>query len=121
TDIVRPLLSYPKDEIRRYAIEHGVDWREDATNTDTAYLRNYIRHTIVAKLDKEKREALAALLENIKETNEKLDDEIANYLQFKEKKLIKADFITLPHAIATEVMASWLRSHGIREFDKKTI
>ncbi len=30
-------------------------------------------------------------------------------------------FISLPYAVSTEVMATWLRLEGIREFDRKTI
>lgn len=39
----RPLLQYTKGEIYDMAIERGVKWREDSTNTDTSFLRNRIR------------------------------------------------------------------------------
>lgn len=39
----RPLLGMTKGEIVRYAIEQGLEWREDATNNDLRYLRNQVR------------------------------------------------------------------------------
>jgi tRNA(Ile)-lysidine synthase len=119
--LLRPLLGHSKNEIREYAAKHDIDWREDSTNTDTVYLRNYIRQNLTPKLSSQKRVALVQLLERVKETNQKLDGEIANYLQIKDKKLQKNDFNKLPHAAAAEIMASWLRQHEIRDFDKKTI
>lgn len=47
---VRPLLPFSKQEIISYAEEEGLQWREDASNTETKYLRNKIRHNIVPGL-----------------------------------------------------------------------
>lgn len=45
--IVRPLLDRTHDELCRYLREQGIGWREDETNQDTAYLRNFVRHRVV--------------------------------------------------------------------------
>lgn len=42
-DIERPLLNKRKSEIIEYARMNSLEWREDATNSDTKYLRNDIR------------------------------------------------------------------------------
>ncbi len=73
------------------------------------------------KLDNTKKRNLIKLLEEVKETNQKLDNEIANYLQVKDKNLQKNNINQLPHRVAAEVIAFWLRQHDIRDFDKKTI
>lgn len=44
--ILRPLLDFTRDEIREYAIGRGLSWREDSSNTDSAYKRNLIRNEI---------------------------------------------------------------------------
>jgi tRNA(Ile)-lysidine synthase len=41
--IVRPLLHLHKSNLKTYARQHGLEWREDPTNTDEKYLRNAIR------------------------------------------------------------------------------
>ncbi len=47
---VRPLLPFSKQEIINYAEVNQFDWREDASNAETKYLRNKIRHEIIPVL-----------------------------------------------------------------------
>lgn len=49
-ELIRPLLSEPKQELIAYAERHGLEWREDASNARTDYLRNQLRHQIVPQL-----------------------------------------------------------------------
>lgn len=48
--IHRPLLTYTKQQLYDYAAEHQVAWHEDATNAETKYLRNQIRHQVMPVL-----------------------------------------------------------------------
>lgn len=48
--IVRPLLFATRDEITQYAIDHGIEYREDASNAADYYARNRIRHQIIPGL-----------------------------------------------------------------------
>lgn len=43
----RPLLALPRRTLQAYAAAHGLAWRTDASNADTAYRRNAIRHTVL--------------------------------------------------------------------------
>ena len=45
-----PLIGYTKQEISDYAAENGIPYREDATNLETRYTRNYIRHEICPEI-----------------------------------------------------------------------
>ena len=45
--IVRPLLDRTHAELVRYLEVHGQGWREDETNGDTSYLRNFVRHRVM--------------------------------------------------------------------------
>lgn len=45
--IIRPLLFAYKDEIVEYASINKIDYREDTSNVNVKYLRNYIRHNII--------------------------------------------------------------------------
>lgn len=49
-ELIRPLLSESKRELIAYAKRHRLEWREDASNTTTEYLRNQVRHQIVPRL-----------------------------------------------------------------------
>ena len=47
---VRPLLSVRRDEIIKYLHQRNLKWREDHTNADCTYTRNYIRHQLLPAL-----------------------------------------------------------------------
>ena len=48
--IYRPLLDYTHDQLKDWLKARGLDWHEDATNTDTHYLRAYMRHNVLSLL-----------------------------------------------------------------------
>jgi len=119
TDVVkRPLLHASKAEIRDYARRHGLNWREDSTNADTRYLRNHVRHNILAKFDPQQRARLVQIAERMLELNTEIDNLLGRELQ---PQLSREWFNSLPHDVAREVMAAWLRLHGVRDFDRKLL
>ncbi len=48
--IVRPLLSFSRQELRDYLAEEGLPWRDDPTNRDPALTRSRIRHQLLPML-----------------------------------------------------------------------
>lgn len=48
--IVRPLLGVRRAEIEAWLLGLGQAWREDATNADTGYTRNRLRHELLPAL-----------------------------------------------------------------------
>ena len=50
--VIRPLLGVSAAQLRRYLTQMGQDWREDATNEDTEYTRNAIRHRVLPELER---------------------------------------------------------------------
>ena len=48
--IYRPLLDYTHDQLKDWLKTRDLDWHEDATNTDTHYLRAYMRHNVLPPL-----------------------------------------------------------------------
>ena len=48
--IYRPLLDYTHDQLKDWLKARTLDWCEDATNTDTHYLRAYMRHNVLPLL-----------------------------------------------------------------------
>ena len=49
-DIIRPLVSFSKEEIIAFAEEAKIEWREDRSNDSIDYKRNFIRKEVVPKL-----------------------------------------------------------------------
>jgi tRNA(Ile)-lysidine synthetase-like protein len=48
--LLRPLLAQPRAAGRDFLESEGEAWREDATNTDPRYARNFLRHEILARV-----------------------------------------------------------------------
>jgi tRNA(Ile)-lysidine synthase len=49
--ILRPLLETRRTEIEAWLRELGQPWREDATNLDTTFTRNRVRHQLLPELE----------------------------------------------------------------------
>src|SRR5690606_140682 len=114
----RPLLDWTKKRIREYAEEHDLVWAEDVTNTDEAYLRNYIRHRILSRFTRQGREGLLRHIKQTTKVNEEIDKLLDKDLdeQPSRTELSRSWYLRLPYAVATEMMAAWLRRNGILQF-----
>lgn len=113
--ILRPLLHIPKNNITAYARKHGILWHEDATNKDTKYLRNHIRHKILPSFTKGQRSQFLAHIDNLVKLNKDIDKTLASQLSDKSsgQSIDRHWFIMLPHAVALETMAGWLRENSV--------
>ena len=49
-NILRPLLSFSKNEIYQFAELNSIEFREDLSNKKSDYLRNKIRHEVIPRL-----------------------------------------------------------------------
>jgi tRNA(Ile)-lysidine synthase len=50
-DLIRPLLGVGRRDVLAYLAENGLDWREDPSNADPAFLRNRVRHELLPYLE----------------------------------------------------------------------
>jgi tRNA(Ile)-lysidine synthetase-like protein len=48
---VRPLLNVPQDELRTWAAQRGLRWRQDASNQDSSLERNRVRSEVLPGLE----------------------------------------------------------------------
>ena len=67
---VRPLLCLTRAEIEQWLRGRKLTWREDSTNTDTAYARNRIRHEVLPELAEVNARAVAHIAEASAEIRE---------------------------------------------------
>ena len=89
-NIVRPMLTFSRQDIEVYAKENKLKWREDSSNISTKYLRNKLRHDVIPAL----KETNPQLLQNfnktlsfLKDSNEIIEDHIAEI----QKKVVTLD------------------------------
>ncbi len=83
--LIRPLLFATRKQLLDYANEHGIVWREDASNSEDKYLRNAIRHHILPKLE----ELLPGAAPRIAETAQRLRGTELIYRKAIESRLTK--------------------------------
>ncbi len=111
--VQRPLLGMTKKQIRSYAHLHNLQWREDSTNQDETYLRNYIRKHVVAKLDAQARARLLEHSAKAAELNDAIVELTTAYLHrhTTDTEIDRLAYRELPKEVAREVLAEWLRRY----------
>lgn len=119
----RPLLDTPKQQLVSYAQTRGLRWREDSTNQDVRYTRNYIRHRLLSRLSESELLQLNEIIEATRLLNDQIDEQIIHMLHIQPHthQIERRWFAQLPHSIAREVIHAWLRERGVREVDRKTV
>jgi tRNA(Ile)-lysidine synthase len=110
--LIRPLLSLTKNQLLQYAKTHNLEWREDSTNQESAYLRNYIRHHVLSKLSNEKRKELLAIHKTVSMLNSKINQEIASLLQ-SDTHVNRSWLLSFSNQVACELVAEMLRRNDI--------
>jgi tRNA(Ile)-lysidine synthase len=116
--LTRPLLKFSKSEIIDYARQHGLKWREDETNADEKYPRNYVRRVFRELPGKDKQDLLR-IYRQARERNEEIDMLAAGLLG-ENREIPRRLFNSLDHKVACELMAVWLRKEHV-PFDKNTV
>lgn len=129
-EIKRPLLKIAKSQLVKYAQEHGLKWREDSTNTDTRYLRNYVRQVLIPNMEKMDSGWRRHLLKRIN-TAEKLNQDINDTLDFialqhlqETKRGVRFErhwLIMLPNSIGREVLVYALQLAGVSQINSQQL
>jgi tRNA(Ile)-lysidine synthase len=122
-NIIRPLTSVRKQQLLDYAINNGISWREDTTNTNQAYLRNYIRGNIIPLLSAKDRNNLVVNIDKVANIINEKDHLLATISQniVKNSMISRSKFIALPGEVRSELIMYWLRQQNVKEVDKKTV
>lgn len=120
--IKRPLLNIPKAEIIKYAKSNKLKWREDSTNQEDIYLRNYLRKHILGKLSYSQRASMLKNIDKVAKTNKELNVIIATLSHdiINNGLIDRHKFIMLPPEIANELVVYWLRQQSLA-YDKKLV
>lgn len=80
--ILRPMLSFSREEIMQYALENKIQWREDLSNAKTDYLRNALRHQVIPqwkKKDPNFDQQFQETLKHLGEAQDVLEDVISKF------------------------------------------
>ncbi len=95
--IVRPLIGIGKEEIRAYAKENGIPYRDDTSNKETYYLRNWVRLRLLPMLSQFDSESLSKL----QKLTERAEKEVPKYEKWVEVQLSE---VTSENGVSIEVI-----------------
>lgn len=86
--IIRPLLIFTADEVYTYLKDNSMSWREDHSNTDDKYLRNFVRNKAFPMLEERFEHAVKNI--NRLSSHARENEELLSSLVFEK---YKASFI----------------------------
>ena len=82
--IIRPLMCFNREEIAGYAQEYQISWREDSSNYEQHYMRNFLRHEVIPRfkeLNPNFLETMQVNMEKMAEFNQLMDREVARFVE----------------------------------------
>jgi len=68
-NVIRPLLFATRDEITAYAVNNGITFREDSSNSHIKYVRNRIRNRVIPELLEVNARSLSAITATMEHLN----------------------------------------------------
>ncbi len=94
---VRPLLCVRRDEIVKYLRKRNLKWREDHTNVDCTYRRNFIRHRLLPALQQQCSGSIVEQLAELSQSAQKFYSLVCNEAEkvWPQSAVRTADNITL--------------------------
>jgi tRNA(Ile)-lysidine synthase len=120
-NIIRPLLNFSKKDITAYAKNNHVPWREDSTNEDEKYLRNYVRKNISPNLKESSLNDVINKQNRLNELIKPILKQTTAHIKDGKDKIIRTKFINLPNDISNEVIRELLEEFARDSINKKTI
>ena len=78
---IRPLLDFRKEVLSDFLKENGFEWREDASNQDSKYMRNRVRNELLPLLRTLSREGIESRIRDLDNQSRLLQKELESQYQ----------------------------------------
>ena len=78
---IRPLLDFRKNMLSDFLKENGFEWREDASNQDSKYMRNRVRNELLPLLRTHSREGIESRIRDLDSQSRLLQKELESQYQ----------------------------------------
>ncbi|CAN5149309.1 tRNA lysidine(34) synthetase TilS [soil metagenome] len=120
--LVRPLLPFTREELEQYATKQNLTWRTDASNADTHYQRNYLRHKLLpmlAEINPAVVETLAKNAAHFTDAATIYEQGIKHYLKKLIEKRAEGQFVPIKklklYPAQSTLLYEWLSPQGFNE------
>ena len=116
-EIVRPLLTFRRAELRDYLRTRGESWREDSSNGDPSFARNRLRQHLLPVIAEEFGDAAIARIANLAEIARAEEEywtgaEELAARDFCTTSLDARELLALPLAMQRRAVRSWLTANA---------
>ncbi|MBO5394305.1 MAG: tRNA lysidine(34) synthetase TilS [Clostridia bacterium] len=115
---VRPLLNTSKEEILQYIDDNRLEYRDDSTNKDNSYNRNFVRNVLIKEIETRWPNAVQSIVnfgKAVKEDDDFIRKHVYDDALIYEKKTVKIpiSYFLYDKAIVTRVIFKALKNIGI--------
>jgi len=112
-EIIRPLLTFRRAELRNYLRVRGESWREDSSNCDPSFARNRLRQRLLPVIAEEFGVAAIARIADLAEIARAEEEYLAGAENLAARHLSAAslnarELLALPLAMQRRVVRTWL-------------
>lgn len=117
---IRPFLNVTKQEILDYLDENRLEYREDETNVDISYNRNFVRHVLMKEIKSRWPNAESAIInfaESVKEDDEFINKQIFDDALIQSEKEVKipSSYFLFDNALISRILFKALKSIGVNQ------
>ena len=87
--IIRPFLEIPKSDLKLFAIDRNIEWREDASNRENEYKRNQLRNVLIPQMlesNPELTDSVKLIQKAFRDTQLEIQSELNPKLEIWEKQ-----------------------------------
>lgn len=116
--LIRPMLWASRKQIRDYAIENHIAWREDHTNAESVYLRNKIRNELMPAfdgIDAGARKSIAKSVEYLSSESALYDALLKEFFDMHleiQDEIQSIDKGVFNGPLGSQLLFEWLRHYG---------
>lgn len=125
--LIRPLLPFSKQQLKKYALQHHLRWYEDKTNKDLNIQRNRFRHAIIPMLEEENPQLLSHLESYHQQLTDLIawrDQEVADQLATcidQQGRMSLARLSKNKEIIRKEILRQWFNKQGIYDIKDRQL
>lgn len=117
---LRPLLTFSRQEIKDYALEKKLKWKEDPSNKNNHYLRNWIRNKWLVDLENKRSGSVKSLARSLESLCLSQNEDLC-FLAVTSQGIKRKLLMEMPLKEQKRVLAFYMRKLGLSNYGQSHI
>lgn len=120
--VLRPLLTWTREEIENYAKKYELDFVNDPSNKDEKYMRNWIRNSWLKDLEKYRPGAKSSLMRSLENISQSLANSNCDFSDtIDQSGILRSKLISLNKLDQRRVFALYLNKMNVKNYSHSQI